>query len=333
MSTRWLLLLCCAAAIPCHLHGQPIREVLIPTEHRNAAELKLSATGELVIIRRDNPVPLPAAGEQSVVVLDRHGREVFRRAPADDVPAARVVSIDDAAAGNGRLVIAVTTMNADQRMASLLLHYDMGAAALIRVVRTDPITCRRITIGETGDTWCIGANFERYNRGDHNYDVVYRYQPSGPLLRSFLPRSILPDMPKNPVRPGDMGGPLVTAVAGRISAWLPGIGVIVHWPESTERVTTTAIPTVEAANRSTEVIALEDGRVVALRPVVSAKGVDRVLWRRGFFVKDASGESLMTTNLANLAFGSWLLGADQDELVIWDRQAGRVQWLQQLPRR
>lgn len=323
MLYRWVLSLCCAFLIPRPAHGQATREILIPTEHRSAAELKVSSG--VLIIHRNNPVPLPAAGEHSVVLLDRNGNEVFRRAPAIDVRSAKVVSIDDAAAGMGRLVIAATAMNADNQMASLLLYYDVEAQALIRTVRTNPITCRRITVGQTGDTWCVGINFERFNRGDHAYDVIYRYGSSGLLLHSFFPRSMLPKITTTPLRNGDMGGPLVTSVAGRITAWLPGLGILLNWTEATERVTTTEIASVEALNKATEVVALEDGRVVTLRPV-STVGSDRRLWRRGFFVKDASDASWMKIPLPDMSFGSSLLGVDNEGLVIWDRSTGRVQW-------
>lgn len=328
MLTRRSLWLCCTCgfAIVRAVDGQPAREILISTEHQSAAELRMAATGDIVIIHRSNPVPLPVAGEHWVVVIDRDGRELFRRAPATDVPGAKVVSVNDAGAAKGRLVVSVTAINADEQMASLLLQYDVAARSLSRTVRTNPISCRRVTIGESGDTWCIGGNFERFNRRDHGYDVVYRYHSSGPLLHSFLPRSSLPQSPKNPVRPAEMGDPLVTAYARRVSAWLPGIETMANWTESSERVTLTEIPVIQAANRSTEVVALEDGRIVALRPV-NTIGTDRSLWRRGFFMIGSASGSWLQVGLAEMRFGSSLIGVDRDGLVLWDRPAGRLRWL------
>ena len=71
---------CWTCLSPRAAHGQSIRQVLIPHEHRNAAEIKLGDVGSLVLIFRGS-TRTPGPTDHSVVALDRNGRPVFNRAP------------------------------------------------------------------------------------------------------------------------------------------------------------------------------------------------------------------------------------------------------------
>jgi hypothetical protein len=275
-----------------------------------------------VVLRRA-PAPSEDESEHDVlVVTDSAGRQIFKRTPRLDLPDGwdgRV--IDATLRAPDRLV-----MTAYVEAASFILaEYDLGSGELIRTVSTESIHCWDLQGDAEGTTWCLGRDSARI-RDDRDYDLVYRFDASGTLLSSSLPRSAFPES-INPTglkrccREGQF-----LPGQGEIRLWLPAVGELVSFDsegEVRERVT---LPEVEDLLKASLVTA--PGNEVYALLSVGPDYKNSTSWTQTLVRLAPDGAAWLAVEGAPLDFppSFILVGADRGGLILFDRRAMTLVW-------
>ena len=299
------------------------REFSLPEARGNPAVVKF-LSGKLVLIFR-NATRVPGPEDDTVVVLDRNGHEVFARNPGLDVPETRVANMYDATLGeNGVLVIAMALVDTGGRAVSALMQYQVADGRLLRIVRTNPVKCR--TVAADGDkVWCLGYNVESEHLGAMDYDVVYCFASSGEILRSLFPRSNLSRFPFS--WRGSTESQLV-GMHGEFAAWLPGSNALLRWQSggNNPRQLSVVPPTPEDSKVDDEIVILPDGKVVGLLAMGNQGGVPLRPVRTPYILTDG-GQFSRLPSWREVPTGDYLAGADGEDMVFFRRQTRSVLWL------
>lgn len=295
----------------------------LPAGRDNPAVVKF-LSGQLVLIFR-NATRVPGPEDDSVVVLDRNGRELFARSPGLDVPDTRVANIYDATlGGNGVLVIAMALVDTGGRASSALMEYQVTDGHLLRIVRTDAVKCRSVA-ADGEKVWCLGYNVEREHLGAMDYDVVYCFAGSGELVQSLFPRSRLSRFPF--ASRGRTQSQLV-GLHGEFAAWLPASDALLRWQSdgTNARQLSAAPPTPEDSKVGDEIGMLADGQVIGLLAVGNRAGEPLRPVRTAYLLTDA-GQFSRLASWSEVPTGDTLVGTDGTSLVFFRRQTRSVVWL------
>jgi hypothetical protein len=300
----------------------PSAMMLLPTRHSIPAVLKVSR-GRIVAISRA-ATRFPGPGDNSVTLLDRSGNELFSRAPSQDLPDAKVVTLEDAAlTATGSLVVAVEAQDAQGVWAAALIVYDMQSKRTERIVRTTPVICRYVTADDDNTIWCLGLDVEKVKAKQNDYNVFWRYSLDGRVLGSSVSRAQWPPAPA--LSPWSMF-PRLTTVRGIVTAWLPVYRTLIEFTAGGPRTTVAAPSPSSIAGEKEDFVALGGGRALILA-VSAGDAQQRDTIRRSAFTLDTGGAWRPTASFPALPFGFWAIGSDDGQVVLWDRYQRRVLWV------
>jgi hypothetical protein len=275
-----------------------------------------------VVLRRA-PAPSEDETEHDVlVVTDSDGRQIFKRSPGLDLPYPWDGHVIDASLrAPDRLVMTANV----ERTTFILAEYDLGSGELVRSAPTNPIFCFDLQGDDEGTTWCLGRDASRI-RDDLDYDLVYRFDASGTLLSSSLPRSAFPESinptglkrccRKGQFLPGQ----------GEVRLWLPAVGELVSFDgdgEVRERVT---LPEVEDLLKASLVTA--PGNEVYALLSVGPDHKDSTSWTQTLVRLAPDGAAWLPVEGApqDLPPSFFLVGADHGGLILFDRSAMTMVW-------
>jgi hypothetical protein len=101
---------------------------------------------------------------------------------------ARTIVSDAAVHPKSGIVLALTAVSENNRGAPLLLWADQSGK-VVRAVETSPFAANRIVFSEDGTLWTFGREFDAGLRDVPEYNVIRRYDQTGKLIGSTLPRS------------------------------------------------------------------------------------------------------------------------------------------------
>ena len=300
----------------------PSAMMLLPTRHSMPAELR-AIRGRILAISRA-ATRFPGPGSDSVTLLDRSGNELFSRAPGLDLPAARVVTLQDATlTASGHLVVAVEAQDAQGVWAAALLVYDMQSKRTERIVRTTPVICRYVTAEDDNTIWCLGPDVEKSTARQFDYHIFWKYSLDGRLLGSSMRRDQFPLAPAQ--HPWSML-PTLTTTRGTVTAWLPAYRMLIEFTAGGPR-TTVGAPSPATLDREKEdFVALGEGRALILT-VSAGDTQQRDTIRRSAFSLDSGGAWRRIGSFPDLPYGFWAIGMDEGQLVLWDRYQRRVLWV------
>jgi hypothetical protein len=134
------------------------------------------------------------------VVLDRDGKEVYRRYPARDIPDhARQFAFEGGLTASGRLMV-----TANDGTESAALVYDIGSpeAGPVKVWRSSNATCMNAAVGANGCFWCLGGEVAEMNRDDDFRVLHLATAVAAARGRELGPRRQLRAVRPWPRRPG-----------------------------------------------------------------------------------------------------------------------------------
>jgi hypothetical protein len=275
-----------------------------------------------VLLRRA-PAPSEDQTEHDVlVVTDGTGRRIFKRTPGLDLPYPWDGHVIDATLRTpDRLVMIANVENST----FVLAEYDLGTGELLRSKSTNPILCFDLQGDDEGTTWCLGRDVSRI-REDRDYDLVYRFDASGSLLSSSLPRSSFPES-VNPTglkrccREGQFlsGG-------GEVRLWLPAVGELITFDREGEVRQRVTLPEVEDLLKATLVTAPGD-EVYALLSV-GPDYEDLTSWTQTLVRLASDGAAWMPVERApqDLPSSFILVGADSVGLILFDLRTRTLVW-------
>ena len=314
-----------APTAPASVVGESVvtHQVSLPAGRDHPAEVKFQ-NGRLVLVFR-NATPLPGSEDDSVVVLDRNGRELFARSPGQDVPDTRVANISDATlGGNGVLVIAMALVDTGGRASAALMEYQVTDGHLLRIVRTNPVRC--LSVAADGDkVWCLGYNEERKRLRATDYDVVYRFAESGKLVQSLFPRGSLC---RDPSEWRGRNESQLVALHGEFAAWLPASDALLRWRSdgTNARQLSAAPPTPEDSKVGDQIGMLADGQVVGLVAAAKRDGEPSRPVRTAYLLTDA-GQFSRLASWSEVSTGDTLAGTDGTSLVFFRSPTRSMVWL------
>jgi hypothetical protein len=267
----------------------------------------------------------PQAGKDASMlrVLDREGREMARIEPA--IAKARRLEIRDfTLLPGGEIAVSVTFATSFGPDVSLVLMYDPASpAAPSRVADISPYICARIAPARDDGFWCLGYNLSRRVR-EQDYPLLVRFGADGLLRESRLQRSAFPhiedvkEIAQEPFAESSIGRPQL--IGG--FTWLPNAGLLYRIDDPPRRW---EVPTPQTGRSTVSVSVTASGRVLALFPL--DPGLEKFTTPYGFFELYApSGRWVRLAGMPAVPRGSLLVGADGEEVVVWDRSSRAVTW-------
>jgi len=260
-----------------------------------------------------------------VAVWDEHGQKVFESAPMLDIPNMSHGSIfDSTLSAPDRLI--VSTDVRDEALTFVLAEYDVSNEELLRVFPTGPIRCLNLLGDERETVWCLGHDLAR--RKDHrDYDLVYRFDESGKMLGSSLPRSAFPDT-AHPLakfkRKDGYGGFLPGN--GKVRLWLPAVNELITFDSEGRVLDRLILPAVEGQVRARLVTAPDDEIYALLISATGAKDTDT--WKQALYrlTDDGATWTPLTDPSVDLPLRITLKGADESGLILLDRRSLKLLW-------
>jgi hypothetical protein len=261
------------------------------------------------------------------VVLDRDGKEVYRRYPARDIPDhARQFAFEGGLTASGRLLV-----TANDGTEAALLVYDIGspAAGPVKVWRASNTICANSPVGADGWFWCLGGEAAEANRGD-DFRVLHRFAADGAVTGSWLPvsslRAELEGRSLQPSYAGLGGSPFgstaIAVHASGVRVYLSSIGAVHAWDGDMQSMGSVTVPRTFDGRMVWSVLPLGGGGVVAFAGADGSGNTAPLLAL-------ASGGDVIGTWVATeleLPGDARLLAEDGDQLVVWERRARRIAW-------
>lgn len=303
----------------------PIREILLPQELGIPAEMKWLRGHALIIHRSANR--FPGVGDQSVSVMSRDGREVFQRAPGNDIPGAESILISSMTlAPNLTLTVSASLWDNNGRNVLVLVQYDLPSATLKRIIRTNPVWCSTISADSQNDLWCAGSNVEKRAARRTDFALLHKYASTGQLVSSFIPRTFYGDTPY-PLLGTHAGGPDLVAHETGMSLILPAVFSFFSWDLDAPAPRQIQFPDASNGERyAQELTVLEDGRLIQMR-VIADKTVPQRLWRRALFeLRPGQTAWQRMGSVQDFAVPFHLIGAEGTSVVIWDKLKRALAW-------
>lgn len=283
----------------------------------NPADVKLVGDRFVLIFRE-------RGADSKIAVLDREGHELFMHAPASDVPDTRLCTVLDATlAAEDVLVVSATFLSVAGQAATVLAEYSFKERALVRLVRTSPVSCVAIAGDEAG-VWCLGHDGAKERAKDDEYDVVRQYAMNGGLIRSMFRRSGFGAAPMD--RTGRTSSRLI-AGGGHYAAWLPASEALLLWGAggATPRRLTVGPKATEDLPVADELVMQRDGTIVGLLSV----SIDPAQPQHALFELDGSGMfvPLSLPDGGEIPAGWRLVGADGSDLVFFHGFKNTLYWV------
>ena len=277
--------------------------------------------GRLVLRRAPAPSEIDT-DHDVLVVTDGNGRQIFKRTPGLDIPYPWDGHVIDASLRTpDRLVMTANV----EKSTFILAEYDLGTGELVRSNPCNPILCFHLRGDEDGTTWCLGRDASRIRDG-RDYDLVYRFDASGTLLSSTLPRSSFPES----VNPSGLERCCLEAHflpgEGGVRLWLPAAGELVSFDENGEVRGRVTLPEVADLMKATLVTAPGD-RVYGLLSV-GPDYQDATSWTQNLVRLAPDGTHWMPLEGApqDLPASFILAGADGENLILLDRRTMTLVW-------
>ena len=260
-----------------------------------------------------------------LVVWDERGQKLFERAPFLDIPDMSHGAIyDSTLAAPDRLI--VSTFTGHDPWTNILAEYEVENSELIRVIPTGSVRCRNLVGDHEGTIWCLGTDLVKRSK-DLDYDLVYRFDASGKLLGSSLPRSLFPEK-TSPLtvlkRPDGYGGFLPGN--GAVRLWLPAVDELITFDSEGRIVDRLVLPSVEHLIQA-RMVSAPDDEIYAILPSGTDAG-DSDTWTHALYrlsPDDTSWVRLENTP-ANLPLRITLVGADEGGLILLDRRSLELLW-------
>jgi hypothetical protein len=296
--------------------------MLLPTRHAVPAELK-AIRGRILAISRA-ATRFPGTGDHRVTLLDRGGNELFSRAPSQDLPDARMVVLEDATlTANGLLVVAVEAQDAQGAWAAALIVYDVQSKQTLRVARTTPVICRKVTADHVNNIWCLGPDVDKVKARQNDYNLFWQYSLDGRLLDSTFSRARFPPRPQ----PDPLSMfPTLTTSLGTVTAWLPAYRMLVEFTAEGPRTTVAAPSPSSIAGEREDFVALGSGRALILAASVGDAQRRQGIGRSAFTL-DGGGAWRRVSHFPTLPLGFVAVDSDDGQLVLWDRYQRSVLWV------
>jgi hypothetical protein len=207
----------------------------------------------------------------------------------------------------------------------ILAEYDLGTGELVRSVPTGSIHCWDLQGDGEGTTWCLGRDASRI-KDDRDSDLVYRFDASGSLVSSSLPRSAFPAS-INPIGlKRCCGQGRFLSGQDEVRLWLPAVGELISFERDGkvgERVT---LPEVEELLHATLVTA-PGGEVYALLSV-GPDYRDSSSWTQTLVRLAPDGAAWLPVAWApqEIPPSFILVGADTGGLILFDRRTKTLVW-------
>lgn len=225
--------------------------------------------------------------------------------------------------------------------------YSLREGRLIRAVNTFSVQCWSIEFDTGGDLWCLGSNLVSLRRKSTDYDMLYRYSPTLKLVSSGIQRSSVPEGRAPEADAAKGASRIFFTRSGMTLVLVPSVDLLLaagkdvkelRWWQL-ERFGRDMIYTLAVGGT---------GRLLALLPE-NAEGGVRVRYRVFELSAEVDGgDRRRLLDAAELpAKVRWVLadeagrrdfagrstelvGMDGAHPVIWDRSAGKVEWLEKV---
>lgn len=319
--------------------NSPIREITLKPELSHAGLIKYTSPYFVVIHRNGDP----GEGQRFVSVLDTNGQEIFFRNPHDDVPDASQVGIHDAAANpNGHLVICGTAVSSDERLASLLLIYDLRANRLERIVRTSPIAPLRVAIDEQDNIWVLGLTSKGPHASVQDEPLIHKYSLTGQSLGHYVSSDLfsISGNRQQLLSKGGTDHPQVYSnQKGGLFVLLPKAATLLELNLNGEILSRTKINPDGLEQRWGPTLGIQpNGSLLSIRPLKLKAGqgdyaINRLAPSQTNWVAlgstSTSLASMQTLHDPQQHFMAWrgIVGADDSNLILRDYESGKIFWL------
>ncbi|MEW6130235.1 MAG: hypothetical protein AB1757_24585 [Acidobacteriota bacterium] len=307
-----------------------VKNLQLKPKYRMAQIIRYNADHFVMVVMNN-----PSVGEnQSVVVINKDGQQVFFCSPQKDIPEASSVSVHDAAVNkNGMVSVIVVAVSTTVQPVSVLMVYDLNSGKLQRLVQLAPISAKSVAVDENNNTWIMGADLVKKNSRRVDYDLIYKFSSEGKLLASYVARSLFANNGFGPQdnepfnrRKNSIDYPLLFAnQAGKVFAWFAGQRTLVELNGEGEILSKAQISEENLKGRFVTSVAIQpNGQVLALLPT----GITRLvsgsnLWKPIAYEQSSEVTQMLKVNPTNSIF---VIGADSSSIIVRDSN-NRIFWL------
>jgi hypothetical protein len=277
--------------------------------------------GQVVLRRAPSPSE-DRTKHDVLVVTDDNGREILKRTPGIDLPYPWDGHVIDATLRAPDRLVMTAYVEASSFIPA---EYDLGSHELVRSVPIGSVHCCDLQGDAEGTTWCLGRDSARI-KNDRDYDLVYRYDASGALMSSSLPRSTFPESvnPTGLKRCCRQGHFLPGE--GEIRLWLPAVDELVSFDSEGEVRERIRLPDVEQLLKAWLVTAPGDEVYALLSEGSDYK--DPTSWTQILVRLALDGAAWIPVEGApqDLPPSFILVGADSGGLILFDRRTMTMVW-------
>ena len=261
---------------------------------------------------------VPAEGDcdhDVLAVFDQEGGPLFEGTPFLDVPGMTDGRIFAAALRTPDMLVVSTTAG-HTGYEPVLAEYEISSGVLVRVIKTGSVHCWDLFGDDEGIIWCLGGD-GREARAHEGFDLVHRFDESGDLLGSSLPRSTF-----------DSGKPWKGLHSGfihghdQVRLWLSAANEIISFGPDGAVEERLVLPSSENMVRS-RMAGLSTGEVFALLTVGDDRD-DADTWSQALYRLSPDGSSWLP--LVDLPMKFTLVGSDDENLILLDRESLELVW-------
>ena len=270
-------------------------------------------------------VPVEKDCDHNVLaVWDENGEKIFERAPIYDITdmsGGRIFATT--LAGTNRLFL--STVVRTDTYSGILAEYDIEKLAVVHRFSIDPIRCRRLRADDEGTIWCLGVDLEK-RREDLDYDLVYRFDDSGVILKSSLPRSTYAENPKSLANLACCREDYFLNGGDHMHLWLSGPNELIRFEPDGILKDRLVLPTLEG--QVGELLAMApDGSVFAML-ITATNAKDHDTWTQALYRLAPDGGSWIPLQdpPVQLPMRIELKAADERGLILLDRESLQLLW-------
>ncbi len=255
-----------------------------------------------------------------LVVWHADGRKLFEASPFLEIPdMAGGMTLDAALRTPDRLVVSAMVGRGPFR--PVLTEYGVSSGELEQVTSTGSIQCLDLHADDDGTTWCLGPDLEKRRDGE-DYDLVYRFDGSGNIRGSTLPRSAYPrdvNLLVSAIPRTGRGGGFLPG-DGDVRLWLPAVGELLRFDDDGDVSERMVLPEIDDVQRARLVSAPGDD-IFAMFTVGPEDAVDE--WRQALYRLAGNGSAWepLTGSSDTLPMDFTLIGADEAGLILLERRS------------
>lgn len=269
-----------------------------------------------------------AEGGDYVRVVDRGGQVIREIYPSR---ALRRAFLYDAVAVNADTVaVAASSPGTLTRAMNRILVYGPTQESSY-AIDTGTIICQQIAPQASGGFWCLGPNFDQLTKGT-DYASVHDFSADGRLVGSYLPRSWFPTVnsigepAREPFQMADIGPPQLLPRGSDVVVWSPAGNLLALVQAG--KVQRREMP-LRRVGRSTVSLALAaDGVLYGLFPELTRGQTETFLTPYALYrLRPNEHQWNRMTDTRTFPRGTYLVGTDSGQLVVWHRSSRRVDWL------